>query len=909
MPRLASIVLVQFAIVALAAAASPTTQPTRPDHVDVAAIYFPGYHHDSHYDTWFGPGWNEWKLMLGAKPRFPGQHFLQPEWGAFDETDPAWMARQIDLAADHAIDAFVFDWYWYSGTKILHRPLEEGFLKAGNRSRLKFGLMWANHPWRNYFPAPLGKQAPLLLPAEFSPADFERVMGYCIEHYFREPNYWRVSGGLYFGIFDDENLIKQLGGPEKTREVFDRARKQIASAGLGKLHLAAFDWAGERAPMLRDAGFDSTTMYNITSSGKATLPDRPLDEYKDVVEHHVDLWKQMDTGVLPYAPVVTVGWDPSPRWVPETPFPPPSGDYPYTTLVVHNTPELFGRLCRLAREHVRTSRLPAPAILVNAWNEWTEGSALLPDRTYKTEFLSALKASLAEPARPHCAGRELFVPGRPGVRVGATAFYTRAEGLELSRRVGEQTRSDTTDVSYRSFSSDNGRTWSPPERIETGRPIKGGVQRRYQQPGWVDPGSGLLINIIMQADLPGDRPIEGMKHWTLRYAVSRDGGRSFSPDVPIIHQGSEYSEEHPLPGVWLGRNAAMIGDTTCVPIRLRTGEMLVSVQITPLGPDGQYYNPGGGYTYHDAAVLIGRWASTNTQPAGKPAATATEQPAAGASGQSAGGASGQADGSASGQPAAVAGGASGQAAAGANAIGAAETSTAAPAIEWELSQLVKADPKRSTRGMIEPTLAEMPDGRVLMVMRGSNDAKGTLPGYRWYSVSSDSGRSWTQPQPWTYAGGESFFSPSSCSQLIRHTSGRLYWIGNVSPSNPRGNAPRYPLVIGEVDPTSLLLRKETICTLDDYTEGDADYLSFSNFYAREDRATHDILVHCSPVGQHRAAASGPNADTSGPAAGSEHPGAAPHAAAATSHPAAAKSRAAKGIDWTADAYIYRVRIR
>ena len=40
-------------------------------------------------------------------------------------------------------------------------------------------------------------------------------------------------------------------------------------------------------------------------------------------------------------------------------------------------------------------------------------------------------------------------------------------------------------------------------------------------------------------------------------------------------------------------------------------------------------------------------------------------------------------------------------------------------LRWELSGLIKADPARSTRGMDEPTFAELSDGRVLAVLRGS----------------------------------------------------------------------------------------------------------------------------------------------------------------------------------------------
>jgi hypothetical protein len=138
-------------------------------------------------------------------------------------------------------------------------------------------------------------------------------------------------------------------------------------------------------------------------------------------------------------------------------------------------------------------------------------------------------------------------------------------------------------------------------------------------------------------------------------------------------------------------------------------------------------------------------------------------------------------------------------------------------------------------------VAEMPGGRILMLMRGSNSGL-SAPGWRWFAVSSDGGQTWTDATPWTYSDGSSFYSPSSCSQLVHHSNGKYYWIGNISPSNPSGNEPRHPLVIGEVDPQTLLLIQSTVVTLDDVEPGDSSSLQLSNFIAREDRLTGDIVI-------------------------------------------------------------------
>ncbi|OGV83874.1 MAG: hypothetical protein A2340_12235 [Lentisphaerae bacterium RIFOXYB12_FULL_60_10] len=128
-------------------------------------------------------------------------------------------------------------------------------------------------------------------------------------------------------------------------------------------------------------------------------------------------------------------------------------------------------------------------------------------------------------------------------------------------------------------------------------------------------------------------------------------------------------------------------------------------------------------------------------------------------------------------------------------------------------------------------------------MRGSNDKHPEWPGWRWRALSGDGGETWSQPEPWMYADGGSFFSPSACSQLVPWKDGRIFWLGNIAPENPCGNSPRYPFVIGEVDPRSGNLRRETVRRIDDRAADESPHLTLSNFYAREDRVTGELLLH------------------------------------------------------------------
>jgi hypothetical protein len=168
-------------------------------------------------------------------------------------------------------------------------------------------------------------------------------------------------------------------------------------------------------------------------------------------------------------------------------------------------------------------------------------------------------------------------------------------------------------------------------------------------------------------------------------------------------------------------------------------------------------------------------------------------------------------------------------------------------IIWSISEPVKGDPETTTRGMVEPTIAKLNNGSILMVMRGSNDAEPELPGYKWASWSRDGGVTWSEPQPWTYSDGSDFYSPSSMSQLLEWGDGRLFWAGNISEDNPRGNHPRFPLVMAEVDRETGLLKHDTLAVIADREDDESEYLQYSNFYCRENRETGLMDVFVTPL--------------------------------------------------------------
>jgi hypothetical protein len=182
------------------------------------------------------------------------------------------MEQKIAAAADHGIDAFIFDWYYYNDGPFLDRPIDIGFLKAENNARLKFAFMWANHDWLEIQPYKRGTDAeaalsrrrdagglrqdrrprdPVLLPASVLLAD-------------RRP-------ALLLVLRPDQTAGQLRQRVEATRAALDAFRAKAVAAGLPGLHLNAVVWGrpilpGEEKPadavkLVKDLGFDSVTSY------------------------------------------------------------------------------------------------------------------------------------------------------------------------------------------------------------------------------------------------------------------------------------------------------------------------------------------------------------------------------------------------------------------------------------------------------------------------------------------------------------------------------------------------------------------------------------------------------------------------------------------------------------------------
>lgn len=364
-----------------------TVEPAKSDYY-VAAYIWPSCHHDERFgDILWPDGTGEWEVIKKGNARFDGHYQpRQPLWGYEMDNDPKVMEKWIDVATDHGVNIFVFDWYWYDGGPFLESALNDGFLKAKNNSKMQFYIMWANHDVKhNYWNIHKYKDdTSILWNAVVDWDNYKIIVDRVIKQYFSQPNYFKIDGCPVFSVFSVDKLLESFGGDVKeARKALDYFRDEVKKAGFPDLHIQwnqgggsimSEESATNFSNRVNEMGFNSVAMYNM--GGLA-------EDYLVYGANSVKIRAQMDSILnIPLFPCVSIGWDDSPRF-------PAKGIHD----VVHyyNTPESFAALLTKAKKYADSHPEQPKLITINAWNEWVEGSYLLPDMLNGYGYLEAVK--------------------------------------------------------------------------------------------------------------------------------------------------------------------------------------------------------------------------------------------------------------------------------------------------------------------------------------------------------------------------------------------------------------------------------------------------------------------------------------------------------------------------------------
>ena len=358
------------------------------DDYYVAAFVWPSCHDDSLGHKYLWPdGEGEWEVIRKGDARFEGhQQPKQPLWGYEHDDDPAVVERWIDTALKYGVNTFIYDWYWFMNSPYLEGAVNDGFLKARNNEKMNFYLMWANHfVKKNYWNYHrYGDDESILFDPVIDEDNYRIIVDRIIKQYFTRPNYVKIDGCPVFGIFSIDNFIAGFDNDlDKAGEAIKYFDEKAREAGFNGVHLQEIHGGGyklteESAARMKEkiekVGIDSEAFYNM--GGFNT-------DYMVHGQNGIDIREQWDSIFdIPVFPTVSIGWDDTPRF--------PAKGAAHVTRFNHS-PTTFATYLQAAKQYADRHPNQPKFIMINAWNEWIEGSYLLPDRLNGYGYLEAVR--------------------------------------------------------------------------------------------------------------------------------------------------------------------------------------------------------------------------------------------------------------------------------------------------------------------------------------------------------------------------------------------------------------------------------------------------------------------------------------------------------------------------------------
>jgi hypothetical protein len=344
--------------------------------VRLIAFYLPQFHPIPENDLWWGRGFTEWTNVTRARPLFEGhyQPHLPSDLGYYDLRIPEVRQAQADMARRYGIHGFCYYYYWFSGRRILERPLQE-VLDSGEPD-FPFCICWANETWSRRWD---GSENEILIKQEHT---FENDVKFIkdIIPFFKDRRYIRINGAPVLLVY----RVSLFPDPVRTADLWRKICKQL---GIEHIHLCAVESFGITEP--RNYGFDSSVAFPphgaVSSEITLRVPDLPADysgqiyDYEQVVQHGLN---QPPPPYRKY-PSVMVSWDNTARRG-------KAGN-----VFINSSPSLYEIWLRGAIDRARAT-LPSGErfVFINAWNEWAEGTHLEPDQAYGTQYLEATRRAI-----------------------------------------------------------------------------------------------------------------------------------------------------------------------------------------------------------------------------------------------------------------------------------------------------------------------------------------------------------------------------------------------------------------------------------------------------------------------------------------------------------------------------------
>lgn len=346
----------------------------------ILAIYLPGFNREKINDKIWGDGFTEWNNVKSGKklyrkhnqPLIPINHYY------YDLQKKEDIEMQIDIAQKYKVDGFIIYHYWFGDNQqALEKPAE--LLKNKIKKKIEYCFCWANHSWLTTWH---GKNTELIVEQKYGDEDeWKKHIEYLIP-FFKDDRYIKINNRPVIYIYNMSEIYC-------IKDMINCWNEYLKENGLNKIYIVEMIHSKNKKLNYNNSDavmeFEPlyTTFFSISKirlfvrflCKKLHLVDFQSYDYlcKKIIHR-----KRTYEDKLIYKSFFS-GWDNSARKGQRS-----------CMIVKNSNAKKFGKYLRKVIGNNRKNA-SNDFVIINAWNEWSEGAFLEPSENYKYSYLEEIK--------------------------------------------------------------------------------------------------------------------------------------------------------------------------------------------------------------------------------------------------------------------------------------------------------------------------------------------------------------------------------------------------------------------------------------------------------------------------------------------------------------------------------------
>lgn len=353
--------------------------------IKMLAFYLPQFHSFKENDEWWGEGFTEWNNTTVCAPRFEGHY--QPrtphrDIGYYDLANIETLRHQAELAKQHGIYGFCFYYYWFSGKRLMEKPVD--MLLEHPEIEFPFCLCWANENWTRAWD---GQNRSVLIAQDYSDEDDLRFMA-DLKKYIDDKRYIRIDGKPLVIVYNPG----QIPDCEKS---FRTWREEARKLGIGEILIWTCQTANNTAASLHiedyidaevefpphNTWFSDFAIKDMELRGKSAT----IINYQKLVEGWTQIYqaKKDEQTQKPVHRACMMAWDNAARRKDN-----------WFTYNCFSLKSLYDWVLLISGQARRDFSENERFVFVNAWNEWAEGTYLEPDERFGYANINTVSKAL-----------------------------------------------------------------------------------------------------------------------------------------------------------------------------------------------------------------------------------------------------------------------------------------------------------------------------------------------------------------------------------------------------------------------------------------------------------------------------------------------------------------------------------